>query len=119
MHTHQEPILFLCIVLSLVGSIDDVQLMEGRSVASHLGTQSSTDVLLSLDLLLPFLYDAHDSIVILELILALPEHLGIRPHLTCHRNQIMNLNVFYLHMHMNVLVHPIYTLSCSKTCKTP
>ena len=36
-HAHQESILLLSVVLALVGSVGDAQLVEWRAVLGHLG----------------------------------------------------------------------------------
>ena len=48
-HTHQEPVLLLCIVLALVGAVPDAQLVERRLVAGNLGVQGLLDQGTTLD----------------------------------------------------------------------
>ena len=78
---HQKPVFLLSVVLALVGAIHDVQLMEGRTVACHLGFQSPPNVLLTLDLLFSFLNDAQNTIQICQLLRTLPEYFCICTHL--------------------------------------
>ena len=65
---HQKPVFLLSVVLALVGAIHDVQLMEGRAIACHLGLQSSPNVLLTLNLLFPFFDDAQNTIQVCQLL---------------------------------------------------
>ena len=78
---HQKPVFLLSVVLALVGAIHNVQLVEGRTVACHLGFQSPPNVLLTLDLLFPFLNDAQNTIQICQLLRTLPEYFCICTHL--------------------------------------
>ena len=60
-HTHQEPVLLLCVVLTLVRTIRNAQLVEGCLVAGNLGVQSLLDQGTTLDTSLTLLNLTHDS----------------------------------------------------------
>lgn len=78
---YQESVLLFSVVLALVCPIHNVQLVKGGAIAGHLGAERPADVFLPLDLLLPLFDDAHDAVMVLQLILTLPEDLGIGTHL--------------------------------------
>merc|ERR1711971_569620 len=80
-HAHQESVLFLCVVLSLVGPISNPQLMERCLVPGNFGVQSFLDQSSSLDSRLTLLNLSHDTLTVLQLTAAFPECLAVLNHL--------------------------------------
>lgn len=74
---NQEPVLLLRIVLAFVRPVLDLELIEGRFVACHLGIERFLDAGAPLNLGLAFLDEIQDAVDVLELVAALPEHLGV------------------------------------------
>ena len=74
-HADHEPVLLLGVVLPLVGTVRDSELVEGGSVPGNLGVQGFLDEGSPLYFCLAFLNLTHDSVNVLQFLTPLPEHL--------------------------------------------